>query len=91
MSIRVSLQLERKRSKHSIHSVFHIKENEKCYLIIRRAEEEIEKCLLKAFAEAWSKVVFIFTKLMSRLTYNRVNHIETWDLIFWGTLKRKTS
>ena len=57
------------------------------YLIVRGADEKITECLFKVFAEPWTVEVLVLTKLVPRLTHDRVNHIETRNLVLGSTLQ----
>lgn len=57
------------------------------YLVVRGTEEQVQKCLLKALAESWSKVVFLWSKLMPGLPHDGVHHVQPGNFVFRGTLK----
>ena len=61
------------------------------YLVVGGTDKKVVKSLFKVFAESWSVHIFLLTELVSGLANNRVNHIESWYLVLWGTLMHKKS
>lgn len=57
------------------------------YLVIGWTDKKVAKCLIKVLAESWTKDVLFMTKLVPRLAYYRVNHVQPWYLVFWSTLQ----
>lgn len=51
-------------------------------LVVRRASEQIQKCLLHVSSESRSKNIFLWTELMAGLTHNRIDHIQTGHFVF---------
>lgn len=51
------------------------------YLVIRGTSVEVLESGDDVLAETWSEHVLLLAKLVPRLTHNRVNHIQTGDLV----------
>ena len=47
------------------------------------------KCFLKVFAKSWTVDVFLLSKLVAGLANNRVDDVETRDLVLGSTLSDK--
>lgn len=64
----------------------------RAYLIIRRASVEVLEGGDDVLAEAWREHVLLLAKLVPRLTHNRIDDVQTGDLVLrlalWKIIKK---